>query len=354
MNQCEYSEHHSLITSSKVIKKFFHFFLLLFHIVRNCGRKVVIYILLSLPVGNIGFNTEKSALSFSYCLICWNGDNVNRHHKVAVHIRKFGNHIILNIWSVFSEEKHSTVTVAYLKIILFKLKRIGTNIVLEIVSLFAGFFNIKTICGFLSDSVKIVNDAKSLISFKFNTFAAQSCKVCNQVSTHTSKICSCVLHTLFIYWDSDILILNGSIGTGSLIKKHFVIFFSIHIQLISGFGNKYSFFKIQTVEPSVIDSEFCCSTAIQRVKQFGIFKEHSLLILTTRNGIVNIRKLKCLWIFISADSKNTVIIDSVNGNTILHSLWHYKLFFILLEQVWKCFNHCISLPPFRYKKSPLN
>ena len=148
------------------------------------------------------------------------------------------------------------------------------------------------ICGFLSDSVKIVNDAKSLVCFKLNTFTAQSCKVSNQVSTHTGKICSCILHILFIDRDSDILILNGSIGTGSLIKKHFVIFFSIHIQLISGFGNKYSFFKIQTVEPSVIDSEFCCSTAIQRVKQFGIFKEHSLLILTTCNGIVNIRKLK--------------------------------------------------------------
>lgn len=68
MNQREYSEHHSLITSGEVIKELFHFLFLLFHIIRNGSGKVVVLILLSLPVGDIGFHTEKSAFRFLFTL----------------------------------------------------------------------------------------------------------------------------------------------------------------------------------------------------------------------------------------------------------------------------------------------
>ena len=173
MNQREYSEHHSLITSGEVIKELFHFLFLLFHIIRNGSGKVVVLILLSLPVGNIGFNTEKSAFRFSYRFICRHRYNINGHHKVTVQIGKVSYHTVLDIRSVLTKKKHSSVTVAHLEIVLFKLHCIGANIVLEIVSLLSGFFNIEVICGFFSHTEEVVNNTKSLVCFKFYAFASE-------------------------------------------------------------------------------------------------------------------------------------------------------------------------------------
>ena len=152
----------------------------------------------------------------------------------------------------------------------------------------------------------------------------------NQIRTHTGKICSCVLNALFVDRDCNILILNDGVCTGCLVEKHFVIFFSVNIKVISGFGNKDCFFKIQTVKPSVVDCQFCSSTAVERIEKFRIFKEHCFFIFTTCNGIVNIRELKRLRIFVLSNTENAVIINSGNRDTILYALWNYKLFFILL------------------------
>ena len=330
MNHSEYSEHHSLITSGKVIKELLHFLFLLFHIIRNGSGKVIVLILLSLPVGNVRLNPKQSALCFSHGFIGRNGYNINRHHQVAIQVGKLGYHTVLDIGSVLTKKKDSPVTVSHFEVVLFKFHCIRANIILEIVSLFSRFLNIEVVGGFLPDTEEIVDNSQPFIGFKLHTFASESCKVGNQVSTDTGKIGSCVLHALFVDGDSNILILNDRICTGRLVEKHFVIFLSVNIKLIAGFGDKNGFLKVQTVKPSVVDSQLCSSSAVKRVEKLGVFKEHCFLVLTACYGKVNIRELEALGILVLAHTENTVIIDCGNGNTILYALWYYKLFFVLL------------------------
>ena len=197
-------------------------------------------------------------------------------------------------------------------------------------SLFSRFLNIKVIGCFLADTEEIVDNSQPFIGFKLHTFASKSCKVGNQVSTDTGKIGSCVLHALFVNGDSNILILHDGICPGSLVEKHFVIFLSVNIKLIAGFGDKNGFLKVQTVKPSVIDSQLCSSSAVKRVEKLGVFKKHCFLVLSACYGIVNIRELEALGIFVLAHTENAVVINGGNGNTILYALWYYKLFFVLL------------------------
>ena len=197
-------------------------------------------------------------------------------------------------------------------------------------SLLSRFLNIEVVGGFLSDTEEIVDNSQPFIGFKLHTFASESCKVGNQVSTDTGKIGSCVLHALFVDGDSNILILNDCICTGRLVEKHFVIFLSVNIKLIAGFGDKNGFLKVKTVKPSVVDSQLCSSSAVKRVEKLGVFKEHCFLVLTACYGKVNIRELEALGILVLAHTENAVVINSGDGNTILYALWYYKLFFVLL------------------------
>ena len=345
MNHSEYSEHHSLITSGKVIKELLHFLFLLFHIIRNGSGKVIVLILLSLPVGNVRLNPKQSALCFSHGFIGRNGYNINRHHQVAIQVGKLSYHTVLDIGSVLAKKKDSPVTVSHFEVVLFKFHCIRANIILEIVSLFSRFLNIEVVGGFLPDTEEIVDNSQSLIGFKLHTFTSESCKVGNQVSTDTGKIGSCVLHALFVDRDSNILILNDGICPGRLVEKHFVIFLSVFVQLVAGFGNQDCFLKVQTVQPSVVDCQLCSCSTVKGIEKLGVFEEHRFLILTACHGIVNIRKLKALGILILAHTENSVIIDCRDGDTVLNAFRHYKLFFVLLEQVGKGFNHCSYKPP---------
>ena len=102
MHHRKHSKHHSLVTSSKVVKEFLHFLFLLFHIIGNGSRKVVVHILLSLPVRDVGFYTEQSVFGFSDCFIGRNRYNINGHHQISVHIRKFRHHTVLDIGRIFT------------------------------------------------------------------------------------------------------------------------------------------------------------------------------------------------------------------------------------------------------------
>ena len=73
----QHGEHHTLVTGSQVIEKLFHFLLLLFHIIGNGSREVVVGVLTALPIRNIGFNAEQAALRFSHGFISRNRDNVD-------------------------------------------------------------------------------------------------------------------------------------------------------------------------------------------------------------------------------------------------------------------------------------
>ena len=82
-------EHHSLVTSGQVIQEFLGLLSLLLHIVRNNRREVVIAVLTTLPVGDVGLNTKQAVFNLSDCLVRGDRDNVDGEHHVSVQLGKF-------------------------------------------------------------------------------------------------------------------------------------------------------------------------------------------------------------------------------------------------------------------------
>ena len=58
MHHCQHRKHHPLVTGCQVVQKFLTFLALLLKVIRdNCGE-VIVLILFSLPVCDIGFDTK--------------------------------------------------------------------------------------------------------------------------------------------------------------------------------------------------------------------------------------------------------------------------------------------------------
>ena len=346
VNHRQNGKHHSLVTGRQVVEKLLHLLALLFNVVGELGRKVVVGILPALPVGRIGFYTEQAAFSFPHGFVRGHGDNINGHHQIAVEVGHFRYHTVLDIGSILPQEQHSAVTLSNLEIVARELHRVRADEVLEVVSLSAGFLDVEAELRFFTGTVKIVENAKSFIRLQLHALTAEPPEVGNQVGTHTGKVVSRFLHILLAHRNGDVLLLNDSVCTGCFIKEHPIVLLTVLVKSIALQGEKNGFLKVCTVQTAVVNGDLGGCAAVKAVEQLRIFKEHSFLILTTGDSIVDVAEFVGLGELISAHLKNTVIVNRLDGDHILDAPRHNKSFFILFEQVAKRFNHWLSIPPF--------
>ena len=343
MHQCQHRKHHSLVTGCQVVQKFLTFLALLLKIIRdNCGE-VIILILFSLPVRDIGFDTKQSVFHFPHRFIRGNRDNINGQHHVAVQLTKLRYHAVFDISSVFSKEDHTPVSVAHTEAVLFKLKGVRADEVLKIVAFAHTLYHIEGKGGFFAGTVEVVEDTEFFFCFQFYAACAQAGKMSDKIRTHTGKIVPCFFDILLAHRNGHIFVLHDRVCSCCLIQQHLVVFLTVLIQTVLRHGDQNGLLKIHPVQTSVIDGELCGSAAVKCIEQFRVFQKHGFLVLTAGHGIIDVLKFKGLCVFISAHKENAIFPNRINGDDILYRLWHDKFFLILLEQGSQCFNH--AAPP---------
>jgi len=176
-----------------------------------------------------------------------------------------------------------------------------------------------------------MENSQAFIGFKLGAFTSEPAEVGNQVCADAGKIASCFLNIFLADRDSNILVLHDGVSAGRLFEQNFVVFLTVDIEFVTFKREQNGFLKINAVKPAVIDCDFGCRSAVKRVEQLGVFKEHCFLVLTACYRIVNIRKLKGLGEFVFPDLENTVVIYSLDRNDVLYALWHYELLLFLFK-----------------------
>ena len=173
MHHREDGKHHPLVTGREVIEKFLAFLSLLLQVIGDDGGKVVVLVLLPLPVSDIGFHTEQAVFHLPHGFVRRDGNDISGEHHVMVKLTKLRHHAVLDIGGVFSEEYHTPVPVANLKIILFKLKGVGADKVLEVVTFPHGLGEVEAERRFLARAVEVVEDAELFFRIKLRAFRAE-------------------------------------------------------------------------------------------------------------------------------------------------------------------------------------
>ena len=169
VNECDRRAHHALVAGCQVIEEFLALFALQLHIIGNDGRKVVVLILLSLPVGDIGFHAEQPVLNLAHRFIGRDGDHINRQHQVTVQLGQLRYHTVLDIRRVVLHKENADKLISELHIIVEALDAVGTDIVFEVVSLAGAFLHIEVEIHFLSRTVEVVENAQALRGVQIHT-----------------------------------------------------------------------------------------------------------------------------------------------------------------------------------------
>ena len=263
VNHRQDGKHHALVSGGQIVQKLLHFPLLLLHVVGHSGGEIVILILFALPVGDVGLNAQQAVLRLLNRFVSGNRHHINAHHQIAVHVGQLCHHAVLDIGRILTQKQHPAITISQLEIVLLELHRIRADEILEAVTLLASLLQVKAEVGFFSHTIEVVKNAEPFFSLQLHALAAQPPKVSNQVCTHSCKIGSRILYRLLIDRDRHILVLHDGISASRLFQEHFVILFSVLVQLVALQGNKNGFLKVQPVQAAVVDGDFGCSAAVK-------------------------------------------------------------------------------------------
>ena len=74
MHERHQPEHHTLVAGSQIVQHFLGFLALQLHVIRNRGGKIVVGVLAALPVSDVRFHAQQSALQLA-------GGFVRRHRQ---------------------------------------------------------------------------------------------------------------------------------------------------------------------------------------------------------------------------------------------------------------------------------
>ena len=183
-HHCQHCEHHALITSGQVVKKFLAFLALKLHIIRNNSREVVVRILAALPVRNVGFHTQQTTFYLMYRFIGRNGQNINGKHHIAVQVSQFRNHAVLNVAGIVFEKQHPAILIAQNQMILVLFNGVRADKIPNIMALSRHALNVEVKRSFLTGTVKIMQHTQAFCRRQFHTLGTERCKMCRQVSAN--------------------------------------------------------------------------------------------------------------------------------------------------------------------------
>ena len=134
MHQRNERRNHALIAGYQIIEKFAALLTLSLHIVWNSSGKVIVAVLLSLPIGNVGFHRKQLVLTQLHGGFCRNGACINRKDHAAVDVGQLRNKAVLDEIGIVAQIQYPAVSPVHFEIVGTKFQAVRCNGILEAVS----------------------------------------------------------------------------------------------------------------------------------------------------------------------------------------------------------------------------
>ena len=134
MHQRNECRNHALIAGYQIIEKFAALLTLTLHIVWNSSGKVIVAVLLSLPIGNVGFHRKQLILTQFHGGFCCNGACIDRKDHAAVDVGQLRNKAVLDEISIVAQVQYSAVSPVHFEIVGTEFQAVRCNGILEAVS----------------------------------------------------------------------------------------------------------------------------------------------------------------------------------------------------------------------------
>ena len=257
MHQCQYREHHSLVAGRQVFEELPGFLPLFFHVVRHDGGEVIVHVLLTLPVRDIGLHAEEPLLNLPDGLIGRDRDDVDRKHQVPVDVRELCHHLVADIRSVVPEQQDAAIPVPDPEVVAVVLIGIRTYIVAEVMTFAHVILQVKIKGRFFSRAHEIVDDPEPFDRGDFFALGAEPGEVTDEVRSDPGEVQPRFIDAPPDDRDRDVLVLDDRVAARCLVEQHPVILLPVFIQPVVPHPDQDLLLEVQPVQPAVVDGDLC-------------------------------------------------------------------------------------------------
>ena len=345
MNNGQHRQHHSLVTGGQIGHIFLGLPALLLHIVGHDGGEVIVGILPTLPVGDIGFHPQHLPLHLPHRFIGGNGDDVNGQHHAPALVGQLRHKLVGDERGIVLEVDYSGILAAQHQIVTVLLNGIRADVIPEVMALAHHVLHIEVEVHFLVAAVEIVEKPQLFRGVQFCHSGSQGGEPGGQLRTGASEISAGILNRFLAYRNRHILLLYNAAAAGAFLHNDIVVFLTVAIQSIASQLHENCAFKILPVQMVVVQGDFRGGAAIQAVDERRIGQEQILLGFLRGNHVIDVGELEGLGKTVS-HKEDAVAPNPPNGNHILHPARNTVAFPILPQYLLNCF-HAVFLPPFR-------
>ena len=321
---------HTLISGGQVVQHILCFSTLKVHIIRNRCGEVVVLVLLSLPVGNVRLDTEQTVLNLTDRLVGRHRNDIDGEHHVAIHIRQFGYHGVLDIGRIILKIKDSGITLAKLDEVAVLFHTVGADIIPIVVAELGVMLQIECEAAVISVTVEVMQYVQLFSGIKRFEMRSQRNKVLVQFCLHAVEVHTRLFDVFLVDGNRNVLFLHESVCSCRLGKEHIVVFLSVLVQAVILHRHEDRLFKVRLLHAVIVDRDLGSRARIQTVQKICICQEHAFLVLPACHHIVDVCELEGLGKLV-ADLEDSIQPQALDGNRVLHLAGRTVLFLVLFE-----------------------
>ena len=199
-----------------------------------------------------------------------------------------------------------------------ELQRFRCDGVAEVVAAPLGGLQVEGEGGFLPHAEEDMDQAQTLVEGDFPYTGIHAAQASGQVSSHAGEEGASLLDTVLGHRHGDVLLLHQIVAAAGLVQQNVVVLAAHVVAAILPVGHQEVSAELLPVELAVHQRQLNTRIDGQAVKDAAVAQKQLHLLFRRGHGIIDVKKAPGLG-KPAAYLKNTVFIDALDGNGLLHA-----------------------------------
>ena len=204
-----------------------------------------------------------------------------------------------------------------------ELQRFRRDGVAEVVAAPLGGLQVEGEGGFLPHAEEVMEQAQTLVEGDFPYAGIHTTEASGQVSSHAGEEGASLLDTVLGNGHGDVLLLHQIVAAAGLVQQNVVVLAAHIVATILPVGHQEIPAELLPVELAVHQRQLDACVDGQAVEDTAVSQEQLHLLFRRGHGIIDVKKAPGLG-KPAAYTKDTVLIDALDGDGLLHAAGNAK------------------------------
>ena len=276
-----------------------------------------------LPAGDVALHRHDAPVHLRHSLVCGHRHDVDGQHHVPGVVHQLGYHGVLDETGILPQEQGAPHALVHGVVIGEELQRLRRDGIAEVVAAPLSGLQVEGEGRFLPHAEEIVEQAQTLIEGDFPYAGIHAAQASGQVSFHAGEEGASLLDTALGHGHGDVLLLHQIVAAAGLVQQNAVIFAAHIVAAILPVGHQEIPTELLPVELAVHQRQLDARVDGQAVKDAAVAQKQLHLLFWRGHGIIDVKKAPGLG-KPAAYTKDTVFIDALDGDGLLHAAWDAK------------------------------